>query len=457
MAIVTTTGNLSSLLQSGEETFGPASQALLNHLNHFSSSFNDVHEDIFYDYYQDLGSTSKLLKALLYYPSNARVDIVGSGFLGSSGSIKQINYMTSPLSWELLGSGSWSFSRGLTSMSVKELSMWNTTGSEEFVLKGNINLFSGAGKLKSSTTAYGDLRIEQVGNFALDGSSGSYTSVSFGNAQGKVSITGKLNQPDFVIHDQLADIFDNPNLFKGKDTFHVSDNSRAWYGFGGNDVMNGGALDDVLDGGDGNDKLYGNAGNDQLLGGAGNDFLDGGLGDDYLEGGLGNDTYTDLYGNHSIFDIGGNNKITTGAGNDEIVTGDGKDTINAGAGDDFISAGGGANKVTGGAGADAFAFGQVGRGHITTVLDFNASEGDTLMFDSSVFTSLAGIEDLTNHLVIGSKALDDDDFLIFDSNSKKLYYDADGAGGEAALQIAVLKGVTDLSPSALSVDLWLVS
>src|SRR5690606_3192861 len=128
-------------------------------------------------------------------------------------------------------------------------------------------------------------------------------------------------------------------------------------------------------------------------------------------------------------------KITTGAGDDWIFTDAGKDTINAGAGDDIISAGGGANKVTGGAGADAFIFTALGRGHITTLLDFNAEEGDMLMFDSSVFTALTGIEDLTAHLVVGAKAraLDADDFLVYDSKSKKLYYDADGSGDQAAI------------------------
>jgi serralysin len=461
MAIVTTTGNLSGLLQTGSATFNNASNALAAHLNHFTSSFEQASDQIFSDFYQDVGSTSTLLKARLYYPSNVYIDIAGSGFAGSSGSVKKIDYKASPLSWTLDGSGSWSYSRGLSSLTIKNLEMRNAAGTEKFVLTGSINAFSGAGSLKSSTLLYNGFGIEQTGNFKLDGQAGSYSALSYSDAQGKVSITGKLAQSTVVINKQLGDLFDNPELFKGKDTFNVSDNSRAWYAFAGNDTMNGGALADELHGGDGNDKLYGNAGDDRLFGGAGNDLLDGGQGDDYLEGGLGNDTYTDMYGNNSIFDIGGNNKITTGAGNDRITSGDGKDTINAGAGDDIISAGGGANKVTGGAGADTFVFTQLGRGHITTLLDFNAAEGDVLMFDSTVFTALAGIENLTDHLVVGAKAkaLDADDFLIYDSKSKKLYYDADGAGQQAAVQIAVLKNVSDLSADDISVlvpDLWLI-
>lgn len=454
MAIVTTTGSLSSVLQTGHQELAAIDAALQAQLNYFVGSFNHANTRVF-SYSPGPGSSSKLLKENLQYQGRSHIEIAGSGFTGFSGTLKSISYTGRDYSWELDGSGRWT-TRGLQSLTVKQLALRNDSGTEAFTLGGSgFNIFQSPWKLQSLSINQDGLMFEHKGRFDLTTDLGTYTSVSFGDSQGKVTITGKFPQSDIVINQQLGDLFDNPNLFKGKDTFNVSDNSRAWYGFAGNDTMHGGALGDELHGDEGNDKLYGYAGDDRLFGGDGNDVLDGGEGDDDLVGGLGNDTYKDMHGDNFIFDIGGNNKITTGAGDDMIFTGDGNDTIHAGAGDDLVSAGGGANKVTGGTGADAFIFDQFGRGHITTLLDFNAAEGDLLMFDSSVFTSLAGIDDLTTHLVVGAKvkALDEDDFLIYDSKSKKLYYDPDGSGAQAAIQISVLKNVQDLSAA----DLWVLS
>jgi Ca2+-binding RTX toxin-like protein len=459
MAIVTTSGSLSSVLQTGYQQLAALDAALQAHLNYFVGSFNHANTRVF-SYAPGAGSTSMLIKHNLQYQGGrTSIEIAGSGFKGFSGSVKSIAYSGIGKSWELDGSGKWT-TRGLHSLTAKQLSLRNDSGTEFFTFGGSFSLFKSPWKLQSLVASYNGLTFEHKGRFDLSSASGTYSSVAFGDDQGKVTITGKIQQTDIHIAEQLGDIFDNPDLFKGNDTFNVSDNSRPWLGFAGNDTMRGGALADELYGCDGNDKLYGYAGDDVLIGGNGNDLLDGGEGDDYLEGGPGNDTYKDLYGDNIIFDEGGNNKITTGAGEDLIITGDGKDTINAGAGDDVISAGGGVNKVTGGAGADAFVLTHLGSGHITTLLDFKAAEGDFLVFDSTVFASLAGIDDLTGHLVVGvkAKALDADDFLIYDSKSKKLYYDADGSGQQAAVQIAVLKNVSDLSADDISVlapGLWL--
>ncbi|WP_339023450.1 retention module-containing protein [Aeromonas salmonicida] len=63
-------------------------------------------------------------------------------------------------------------------------------------------------------------------------------------------------------------------------------------GTSANDALVGTSGDDVLLGHAGADVLNGNDGNDRLEGGAGNDTLIGGLGDDILIGGLGSDTMT---------------------------------------------------------------------------------------------------------------------------------------------------------------------
>ncbi|MEX8521034.1 MAG: hypothetical protein AB3X44_21225, partial [Leptothrix sp. (in: b-proteobacteria)] len=44
-----------------------------------------------------------------------------------------------------------------------------------------------------------------------------------------------------------------------------------------------------------------------------------------------------------------------------------------------------------------------------------------------------------------TSAGDANDHLIFDTNTSRLYYDADGRGGQAAVQIATLTGVSGAS------------
>lgn len=267
--------------------------------------------------------------------------------------------------------------------------------------------------------------------------------------------------------------------------------------YSGNDVINGTAAGDYLDASTGNDKVYGNGGDDEIYGGLGNDQLFGGAGDDFISGGAGNDKIVDTEGNNTIIDLEGNAQVTTGsgndfietgAGNDKIVAGDGdnvvlagngnnnvttgsgadyvvagtgndkivtgggadfidggagRDDIRAGDGDDVLVGGAGADKLFGGAGSDRFMFDNLATGGFDTIMDFDAT--DILSFDGSVFTSLAGGITEEN-FVVGTAAADADDFLVFNARGGKLYYDADGSGPGAAVQIAVVKGATaDLS------------
>lgn len=262
--------------------------------------------------------------------------------------------------------------------------------------------------------------------------------------------------------------------------------------YSGNDTIDGTAGDDLLDAGTGNDKVYGEAGNDTIYGGAGNDQLYGGAGNDTINGGAGNDKIFDDAGDNTITDTegkatitlgAGSDTITTGAGNDKILAGDGANTIDAGAGNDnivagtgadtilagagndkinagsgrntvygqdgndsiitgagsdWINGGAGADKITGGGGADVFVFDNLATGGKDTIADFNAAE-DVFAFDTAIFTALSGGIDAGN-FVIGKVALDADDYLVFDPRGGKLYYDADGSGGGAAIQIAGVKG-----------------
>ena len=62
--------------------------------------------------------------------------------------------------------------------------------------------------------------------------------------------------------------------------------------------------------------------------------------------------------------------------------------------------------------------------------------GDIIELDDDVFTSL-GWGDLANEQFrVGSKALDSDDFIIYNKTTGAILYDADGSGAGAALQVA---------------------
>lgn len=173
--------------------------------------------------------------------------------------------------------------------------------------------------------------------------------------------------------------------------------------YAGNDVITGTSADDRLDASSGNDKVFALAGDDVVHGGAGNDHLFGGAGMDLLSGGAGNDR---LHGD---------------------------------AGNDRINGGTGVDHLFGGAGGDTFVFDTLSdRGH-DTIADFDRHDGFAL--DVSVFNSLEnGVA--AGNLVFGSRALDADDYLIFNARNGKLYYDADADGAGAAELIAVVKGAT---------------
>ena len=63
------------------------------------------------------------------------------------------------------------------------------------------------------------------------------------------------------------------NTFSATDAAFNNSLAVAFYGFGENDNLTGGALADYLDGGNNDDSLTGNAGNDTLVGGTGTDTV----------------------------------------------------------------------------------------------------------------------------------------------------------------------------------------
>jgi len=156
---------------------------------------------------------------------------------------------------------------------------------------------------------------------------------------------------------------------------------------------------------------------------------------------------TNLYG------FSGNDTINGSDGNDYIDGGSGNDTIIGWFGHDLIDGGLGKDTLTGGPGLDGFFFDtKLGSSNVDKITDFVSGE-DTLFLDVSIFTKLPeSIElgDLADNLVIGTKALDSNDYLIFNPKTHTLSYDANGNGAGKAVAFVVLTGVTTISAD----DIW---
>jgi len=122
--------------------------------------------------------------------------------------------------------------------------------------------------------------------------------------------------------------------------------------------------------------------------------------------------------------------MSGGAGNDTLAGGAGNDSLVGGAGNDVL---------TGGDGNDRFVFDtSLGSSNVDTIKDF-VTGTDKIVLSAKVFTkfsgSSAGTAITAGNLVVGAgttaKASDSNDYLIYDTGTDLLYYDADGNGSGA--------------------------
>ena len=193
----------------------------------------------------------------------------------------------------------------------------------------------------------------------------------------------------------------------------------------GDDDLKGNGGDDNLDGGDGDDNLKGNGGDDDLYGGAGNDVLAGGGGDDYLNG---------------------------GDGDDVMKGGGGADTIDGGAGNDTLKVEGDGDTYLGGDGDDVFKFNELAApGKEATIGDFT-SGADKMLLDAETFTVLTAIVGNDSPLSADEfvanatgQAGDANDFIVYNTSTGELYYDADGNGGGEGVLLATYTGMPALT------------
>jgi Ca2+-binding RTX toxin-like protein len=209
--------------------------------------------------------------------------------------------------------------------------------------------------------------------------------------------------------------------------------------------LTGSLFDDVLTGDDESNVLQGNLGADALAGNGGNDtYLVDNAGDTITEsGGRGIDTVLAT----------GSYVLTAGADVERLAAANANGTaaldlignaagnvVRGNAGNNVIGGGGGNDELTGFGGQDSFLFDSAldAAFNVDIITDFNVAN-DTILLDQTIFSSSLGLGNISGgELVIGAAALDANDRIIYDNTNGALYYDNDGAGGNAATQFAVL-------------------
>ncbi|MCV9961170.1 calcium-binding protein [Pararhizobium sp. BT-229] len=326
-----------------------------------------------------------------------------------------------------------------------------------------------------------------------------------GDAQGD-TLADFTNAIGSAFNDQLTGI--GTGVLDGNDGDDVLRGGAIMNGGAGSDTLLGGAAAETLNGGADNDAASyaassagvtvdlrlsgqqvssGDASGDTLTGienikgsifadiltGDTNDNIlnDGGFGTaDILTGDAGNDSYSVYNAGTAIVEIGGEGSDRVSAGVDYVLaSGVSVEYLNTTSlqgtratnltgneltqlvrgndGANMIGGGGGNDVLWGMGGADTFLFSSaLGSGGVARVGDFNVAD-DQIQLDSAIFSTLdLGVLDASAFKDNATAPRDADDFIIYNSNTGSLFYDADGGGSAfRAVKFASLSAGLNLS------------
>jgi len=112
----------------------------------------------------------------------------------------------------------------------------------------------------------------------------------------------------------------------------------------------------------------------------------------------------------------------------------------------------GNDTITGGAGGDRFTFKNPNQG-IDTITDFLSSQGDKITVSAAGFGGglAAGVAITAAQFVLGTTALNASNRFIYNTITGGLFFDGDGTGTLAAIQIATLSSKPTLTASNILV------
>ncbi|MDB5658124.1 MAG: hypothetical protein JWS10_739 [Cypionkella sp.] len=283
---------------------------------------------------------------------------------------------------------------------------------------GNDSLYGGTGN---------DILTGGAGNDLVDGGAGTDLAIYSGSSDATVNLSLTGAQVTGAGTDTLLNI---ENVTSGS----------------GNDKLTGSSFANSLSAGAGSDSLYGGAGNDSLTGGAGNDLIDGGGGSDFaIYGGTAGVTVNlslstvrvTAEGTDTLINM---ENIIAGSGNDQLTGNTLANIFIAGAGSDILTGGGGNDTLTGGTGADSFVFSSaLNKENVDRITDFSVVD-DTMRVDNTYFTGLKeGVLSSSAFRANASGlAADSTDRIVYETDTGKVFFDADGNGSGAAALFATL-------------------
>ncbi len=234
-------------------------------------------------------------------------------------------------------------------------------------------------------------------------------------------------------------------------------------GNSGNDTLEGRDGADILDGRGGIDDMSGGNGNDKYYVDNANDVLHEGASEGTLDIVYASVDYTLASGEYVERLYANVNTALTLTGNEfanGIFGAAGNDTLNGGAGADTLTGNGGADRLVGGAGIDTL-FGNAG-GDVFVLSNLAADRDgirdwateDQIEISASLFGgglvagSLAGGQFATNGTGVAGDA---DDRFVYNTSNGALYFDIDGSGDDARVQIASLTGIPALTAADFNI------
>ncbi|NES25742.1 MAG: calcium-binding protein [Symploca sp. SIO3E6] len=222
------------------------------------------------------------------------------------------------------------------------------------------------------------------------------------------------------------------------------------------DQLIGDAADNTLHGENGNDTLLGNEGNDHLIGGGGIDYFDGGEGRDTVDFSTGEfavigdlsqsrATYINDAGVEVVETLLNIERLVGTAFDDQLIGDAENNSLTGAGGNDILIGCTGNDRLYGGTGADIFGFSSPNQG-IDTITDFNSTQGDLIQISANDFGGglTLGTLDI-DQFTIGSAATRASDRLIYNDTTGALFFDPDGTGTLAQVQLAQLSGGVALS------------
>jgi Ca2+-binding RTX toxin-like protein len=145
-------------------------------------------------------------------------------------------------------------------------------------------------------------------------------------------------------------------------------------------------------------------------------------------------------GNNTLSGLDGNDGLSGWAGNDALYGGSGADALYGDNGNDTLSGGSGNDTITGGAGNDTFVFDLApSPSEIDCIKDFSVVD-DTINLASAIFGKLPSgtLAASSFSANLTGAAQDASDRVIYETDTGRVYFDADGTGSIASVHFATV-------------------